>query len=257
MIDETALTEEAEEVLAQLWVTAESRAVGAGSVNPANAGFTKPAPNDGDPTVVELIAAGLVQQQEGAVSLTEAGKTEGASIIRRERLAERLLTDILDLGESQVAETACKFEHLLRRGIDDEICTLLGHPRFCPHGSPIPPGECCRAGARSAEKVISSLADLTPGQAGTVAYIHGRRRELMQRMLAMGVVPGAPIALVQTAPSFVFQLGQAQLAVDRETAQDIYVRLAARPRSGRRPSAAGWLPKRIRSLRLRRRRGRQ
>jgi DtxR family Mn-dependent transcriptional regulator len=250
MIDETALTEEAEEAVAQLWTAEEGE--GVADLPPHGI-----AGEDREAALGQLRQAGLIEDSPGAVSLTEAGRTVGASIIRRERLAERLLTDILDLGESQVAETACKFEHLLRRGIDDRICTLLGHPRFCPHGSPIPPGECCRAGAHSAEKVISSLADLAPGQAGTVAYIHGRRRELMQRMLAMGVVPGSPIALVQTAPSYVFQLGQAQLAVDRETAQDIYVRLAARPRSGRRPSAAGWLPKPIRALRLRRRRGRR
>jgi DtxR family Mn-dependent transcriptional regulator len=249
-MNELNLTESAEETLAQLWAAEEDEGV-------ADLPPREIADEDREAALRQLREAGMIEDGPGAVLLTEAGKAVGASIIRRERLAERLLTDILDLGESQVAETACKFEHLLRRGIDDRICTLLGHPRFCPHGSPIPPGECCRAGAHSAEKVISSLADLAPGQAGTVAYIHGRRRELMQRMLAMGVVPGAPIALVQTAPSYVFQLGQAQLAVDRETAQDIYVRLAARPRSGRRPSVAGWLPKPIRGLRLRRRRGRQ
>ncbi|MFB3882204.1 MAG: metal-dependent transcriptional regulator [Armatimonadota bacterium] len=249
------LTESAEEALAGLWLKDESRE-DRGAAEP-ECRISDLGAQYGDAAVAELIESGLVEERAGALTMTQPGRAEAASIIRRERLAERLLTDILELGESQVEETACKFEHLLRRGIDDGICTLLGHPRFCPHGSPIPAGECCRAGASSAERVISSLADLVPGQVGTVAYIHGRRRELMQRMLAMGVVPGAPIRLAQTTPSYVFELGQAQLAVDRETAQDIYVRLAARSRSRRQTAAPGWLPKPIRGLGLRRRRGRR
>jgi DtxR family Mn-dependent transcriptional regulator len=74
-------------------------------------------------------------------------------------------------------------------------------------------------------------------------------------MLAMGVIPGAPVALVQTVPSYVFELGQGQqLAVDRETAQDIYVRVAGRQPPAKRK--ADWLPSSVRRLRLRRRGGR-
>ena len=100
----------------------------------------------------------------------------------------------------------------------------------------------------------------------------------MQRMLAMGVIPGTPITLVQTTPSYVFQLGgsgapverdsgglagsdgfaaagQAQVAVDRETAQDIYLRITERKRAKAR--GTGWLPGPVRRLRFRRGRGRR
>jgi len=246
-MDDLTLSENAEEILAHLWVAAEQQSPPEQAAEISREGW--------DAALAELTAAGLTEQGAGAVSLTDSGKAEGASIVRRERLAERLLTDVLELAEGEMEETACKFEHLLRRGLDDEICTLLGHPRFCPHGSPIPPGECCRARARAPAKVISALADLPPGQSGVVAYVHGRRQELMQRMLAMGVIPGAPIALVQTAPSYVFQLGHGLVAVDRETAQDIYVRITERPSPVARK--AGWLPGRFRRLGLGpRRRGR-
>jgi DtxR family Mn-dependent transcriptional regulator len=188
---------------------------------------------DPERALAELQEAGLAEREADAVSLTQTGESQAESIIRRERLAERLLTDVLNLEEAQAAEAACQFEHHLRRGIDDEICTLLGHPKVCPHDSPIPPGECCRAGARSAPTVISTLADMTPGQTGAIAYIQATRREMMERLLAMGAVPGSSISLLQRTPSYVFQLGQAQVAIDRETAQDVYVRITGQgqPRS--------------------------
>jgi len=245
---EEELSERAEEVLARLWVAKDER-------GEAACPLSEIATEDRDAALAELLESGLVDQDAETVSLTRAGQTEAASIVRRERLAERLLTDVLDLGETRAAEEACKFEHLLRRGIDDEICTLLGHPKACPHGSPIPPGECCRAGARSAGTVISALADLTAGQTGVIAYIHGRRRQLTQRLLAMGAVPGTAIAAVQTSPAHVFQLGEAQVAVDRETAQDIYVRITGK--QGAPAPPAPWFGRPFRGLRFRRgRRGR-
>ena len=215
------LSESAEEILANLWVAKTER-------NESSRQGCDLEIGDREAGLAQLGDLGLVHQEGGAVSLTPAGEVEAASIIRRERLAERLLTDVLALGEEQATEAACRFEHILRKGIDDQVCTLLGHPKACPHGSPIPPGDCCRTGARSAGTVISSLADLTPGQTGTIAYLQGTRRDMVQRMLAMGAAPGAPIGLLQTAPSYVFQVGQTQVAVDRETAEDIYVRIGGR-----------------------------
>jgi DtxR family Mn-dependent transcriptional regulator len=233
------LGERAEEILADLWVKREQQNEG-----PSLAG------EDTEAALRDLAAAGLVNEAAGGASLTEEGEREAAAIVRRERLAERLLVDVVNLGETAATEAACKFEHFLRRGIDDEICTLLGHPKVCPHGSPIPPGECCRAGAHEAGKVVSALCDLSPGQGGVIAYIHGRQPEMMQRMLAMGAIPGTPIALVQRSPSYVFQIGQRQVAVDHEIARDIYVRLTRRAAEGQRPSS--WLPRPFWGRRLRR-----
>ncbi len=252
-MDELALSEQAEEALAALWLEEEQH--GPDVETCLIAGDL----SDGKP-LAELAEAGLVARLKGpdrrrnqtqGVRLTSKGRAEAASVIRRERLAERLLTDVLQLDDLAATETACKFEHLLRRGIDDEICSLLGHPRYCPHGSPIPPGDCCRSGTHAPKKVISALADLSPGQSGVVAYVHSHKRELVQRLLSMGVVPGTAVSLVQSAPSYVIQLGQAQVAVDHETAKDIYVRVTSRrPRTLRR---RGWGP--LGRLRLRRGRG--
>jgi DtxR family Mn-dependent transcriptional regulator len=237
------LSESAEEILSGLWATREEQAESAVPVSDLDV-------EDRDAAMRELLEAGLAEQHAGLASLTDSGEQEAAAIVRRERLAERLLSDVLSVGEDVATEAACKFEHLLRKGIDDEICTLLGHPRVCPHGSPIPRGECCRAGAKAPGKVVSALADLAPGQGGSVAYIHARRPEMMRRLLDMGAVPGAEIALVQSFPSYVFRIGESQVAVDRETAQDVYVRIAGGKEAA--PSPSSWLLRPLRGLRRRR-----
>ena len=80
------------------------------------------------------------------VELTERGRQRAADIIRRHRLAERLFTDSLALeSESEIEQQACKFEHILSPEATDKICTFLGHPKTCPHGAPIPRGNCCAA----------------------------------------------------------------------------------------------------------------
>ena len=84
---------------------------------------------------------GLLDAQ---LNLTEEGRRRAASVIRRHRLAERLFTDTLDLRDDQEIESnACTFEHILSPEVTERICTFLGHPSRCPHGSPIPPGPCC------------------------------------------------------------------------------------------------------------------
>ncbi len=235
---ELELTEPAEELLSALWMAREE-----GGADHVPVGELSP-----DPVPMrELAEAGLVQESAGVLRLTAAGTIEAAGVVRRERLAERLLEDVLKVGDDVATEAACRFEHLLRRGIDDRICTLLGHPRACPHGSPIPEGECCRAGAEEASRVVSALADLEPGQSGVIAYIQSQRRDFLQRLLTMGAIPGARVALRQRSPSYVFDLGQGQVAVDEETAREIYIRL-----DGAAPSAARTgLTGQLRRLRLR------
>jgi len=238
---ELQLSETAEEILADLWVAQQEG--GQTQVSTSR-------PNADESALQELRDAGLVSQESVAISLTKKGETEAAGVVRRERLAERLLADVLNVSETLIAQAACRFEHVLQRGLDDQICTLLGHPRACPHGRPIPSGECCRAGADAAGKVVSSLADLNPGQGGVIAYIQSQRRDLLPRLLSMGALPGARIVLRQRFPSYVFDLGHGQVAVDSETARDIYVRLEP-PTTGPGTPRSSWLARPLRRLRRR------
>jgi putative ABC transport system ATP-binding protein len=85
----------------------------------------------------------LVELRNGEVQLTAGGSQRARNVVRRHRLAERLFKDTFAIDESEVHNQACKFEHIISPELDQRICTFLGHPKTCPHGNPIPPGDCC------------------------------------------------------------------------------------------------------------------
>jgi DtxR family Mn-dependent transcriptional regulator len=174
----------------------------------------------------ELVTAGYLAITDDQIHLTPRGEPLARNVIRRHRLAERLLADVLDTSSSIMHDKACKFEHILDRGLDDSICTLLGHPKICPHGKPIPPGRCCRQKRAPVSNLVSPLSRLNPGQKGRVAYVHAPQISQLQKLMAMGILPGAPITLIQSFPSYVFQVSQTQFAVDNDIANAIYIRLS-------------------------------
>ncbi|HEX77174.1 MAG TPA: metal-dependent transcriptional regulator [Dehalococcoidia bacterium] len=213
------LEEKAQEILETLWI--RSKEAGRELLSVAEVG------GEEDGAVRQLLEAGLVALRDDQLRLTEEGVPEATSIVRRHRLAERLLADVLDTGGVLLHERACRFEHLLDRGLDDAICTLLGHPRVCPHGSSIPPGRCCLEREEKVQPVVAPLSELNPGQGGKIAYIYAPEAGKLQKLMSMGILPGAPIELMQRFPSYVFQVRHTQFAVDRELADAIYVRLVA------------------------------
>jgi putative ABC transport system ATP-binding protein len=85
----------------------------------------------------------LVQMQDGEVQLTPVGSQRARDVVRRHRLAERLFKDTFSIDDFEAHTQACKFEHIISPELDQRICTFLGHPKTCPHGNPIPPGDCC------------------------------------------------------------------------------------------------------------------
>ena len=91
------------------------------------------------------------------IMFTEKGRKRAEDVIRRHRLAERLFVQTFRVqNEKEVEEQACKFEHVLSPGVTDSICTFLGHPRTCPHGSPIPAGPCCLAAKSAAHAQVTA-----------------------------------------------------------------------------------------------------
>jgi DtxR family Mn-dependent transcriptional regulator len=210
------LEEKAEEILETLWIeTSEKKREG---IPLAELGRAKR-------PLEQLEKAGYISHSDDQITLTAKGRPEARSVVRRHRLAERLLHDVLGTGEKLMHDKACKFEHLLDKGLDESICHLLGHPKICPHGKPIPPGRCCRRGRNQVQKLVSPLSQLAQGQGGKVAYIYAPETSRLQKLMAMGILPGAPVSLVQSFPSYVFTAGQTQFAVDKDIADAIYVRL--------------------------------
>jgi DtxR family Mn-dependent transcriptional regulator len=212
---EMSLSERAEEILETLWIgtTEEKR-------DSLSLGLA-----EREDAVSELLNSGLIDVSNQKVRLKEKGKKEGERIVRRHRLAERLLVDVLDMKKGLIHEVGCKFEHLLLREVEENVCTLLGHPKMCPHGKPIPPGRCCEKSAREVARAVSLLKDLEVKDRGTIAYLAINDLERLNKLMAMGALPGISVTMMQKFPSYVFKIGQSQFAIDKEMAEGIYIRL--------------------------------
>jgi DtxR family transcriptional regulator, Mn-dependent transcriptional regulator len=155
--------------------------------------------------------------------LTPAGEAEARALLRRHRLAERLLSDILELPEEEFEQSACRFEHYLSAHVTERICTLLGHPTTCPHGRTIPPGDCCRTRTRSVEPIVERLTDLAPGDNGRVVFLTPLVNGSASRLGALGLTPGAPVHLLQSSPCYMVLAGETEIALDREVAREVFV----------------------------------
>jgi DtxR family Mn-dependent transcriptional regulator len=209
------LTDRAEEILETLWIELVENEKEECDVSILR--------DDG--SLKELINIGYGKIEGNHISLTNKGKEEAKGCIRRHRLAERLLVDVLSFKGELVHETSCRFEHILHKGLDENICTLLGHPKTCPHGKPIPEGGCCRDLKREPRKLIMPLTDLGVKKRARISYLQTQERNALQKMIAIGALPKTEITLIQKFPSYVFQIGKSQFTIDKELASCIYVRM--------------------------------
>ena len=167
---------------------------------------------------------GLLKKNEDQLELTAEGRRRAELVIRRHRLAERLLRDVLQVGGQSFEPSACEFEHCLDSEVTQSVCTLLGHPTTCPHGKPIPPGPCCAAAARDAQPVVMSLRDLPVGQKARLVYISGASHKRLDQLTSTGLLPGVDVHVHQRRPAFVINVGQSLLALDEQIVSGIYVR---------------------------------
>jgi DtxR family Mn-dependent transcriptional regulator len=120
------------------------------------------------PAVSEMIkrmqAEGFVALDGTAINLTADGRLLAEQVVRRHRLAERLLTDILGLSWADAHVEAGKWEHVISEPVERAINRLLDNPTTCPHGNPIP-------GSSYAAPDLVALADVSVGGAFTVTRI--------------------------------------------------------------------------------------
>ncbi|MDA8413394.1 MAG: metal-dependent transcriptional regulator [Desulfobacteraceae bacterium] len=211
------LSEKAEEILEALWVAVEEE--GQLFLDPDSMAF---APDD--PAYKELTTHALIEIRQGMIYVRPEGREVGKVTIRRHRLAERLMMDVLNIRGDEGEYKACQFEHLLNEGADVKVCTMLNHPSTCPHGKPIPPGACCDEARAQGDLGIVPLTEFKSGQEGEIAYIQTEDNKKMQKLMAMGVLPGNKITLVQSFPSYIFRVGYSEFAIDTNLAREIFVR---------------------------------
>lgn len=175
-------------------------------------------------TIREMEANDLVTVHGDSIHLTEKGEKEAELAIRRHRLAELLLSEVFDVDEGHLEESACSFEHSLSPLVTDSICTLLGHPPACPHGFPIPRGECCKKTHDTIRPLVVPLTELEIGDRGRIIFIVPKSHARLDKLGSMGLVPGSTIRVHQKSPAYVIELGETTLAMDPEIIKEIYVK---------------------------------
>jgi DtxR family Mn-dependent transcriptional regulator len=175
-----------------------------------------------DEVLSELEKNGLVTINGTEIALTGGGKAHAMPIIRRHRIAERLLVDVLGMPFDEIEESACEYEHTLAPGLTEAICTLLGHPKECPHGSPIPEGDCCKRSESSVESFVKPLTALEIGDEVRISFIRKDDPVLMGKLVSFGVSPGKILKIRQKFPAYVIQIENTQIALEQDIAADIY-----------------------------------
>jgi DtxR family Mn-dependent transcriptional regulator len=105
-----------------------------------------------------LIDRGLAKEESRLLVLTPAGEEAGRAVVRRHRLAECFLVDILDLPWAHAHREASRWEHVLSQDVEHRIVEMLGDPPVCPHGNPIPGSKRTPLDGPS-----MTLADCAPG----------------------------------------------------------------------------------------------
>jgi len=173
-------------------------------------------------TIELLKRKGLVTHRPyRGVKLTDNGKKIAASIIRRHRLAERLLTDILHIDWSEVHDLACKLEHALPPEILKPLEKALGHPKSCPHGNPIP----TKCGSLIEEETVA-LSELEENSLGVIVKITEEKAETLQQLSQLKLTVGKKVKVKQADPdgAITVFVEEKSALLDTETASIIYVK---------------------------------
>lgn len=173
-------------------------------------------------TLRRLEAAELVERPGGGVELTESGRTQALSILRRHRLAERFLADVLGLPWDVVHDEACSLEHALSPRVQEALERYMDNPEVCPHGHPIPNSE-----LHIAELAGTPLADHDAGERVEVIRVAEDDERLLAYLASHGLFPGATVDIVDAAPfdgPFLLEVKGETFALGRNIAGKVIVK---------------------------------
>ena len=129
------------------------------------------------------------------VRLSEAGMKIALEVVRHHRLLELYLVEALGYSWDEVHDEAENLEHHISKKLEARIAARLGHPRFDPHGDPIPTAE----GALPAQDA-RLLADVPPGSGATILRVGDQHAARLRYLADIGLVPGAAIEVVGAEP---------------------------------------------------------
>lgn len=166
----------------------------------------------------------LYRSENSGICLTEEGERQALRLIRKHRLAERFLTDILGISWDRAHEEACKFEHVMAEEVEDGLDRLLDSPATCPHGHPIPSKE---GTVKESDSV--PLCELGAGEKGVIVLVSEEEPKMLRYLATLGLMPDAVVEVEQVAPfngPLLVQVGGPKYALGREVAEKILVREA-------------------------------
>jgi DtxR family Mn-dependent transcriptional regulator len=140
----------------------------------------------------------VVVSEDRTLELTDAGRQKAVDVMRKHRLAERLLSDVIGLDWAYVHEEACRWEHVMSEQVERRLVELLGHPTESPYGNPIPGlaqlGDSPTGGfEQGVVGLVRRLNDAGRPITGTVRRLAEPAQvdpELLQQLKDAGVVPG-------------------------------------------------------------------
>jgi len=167
---------------------------------------------------------GLVKRERyKGTRLTGEGRKIAMSVLRRHRLLERLLTDVLHIGWSKSHHAACKLEHCVDDEITEAIDNVLAHPKMCPHGNAIP----ARSG-RILSQASTRLTDIPSGGVGIVVRVQDEEEGgALAYLESIGLTPGADFRVEGHVPfdgAVNLTLGHSKITVPRRVASFVVVK---------------------------------
>jgi DtxR family Mn-dependent transcriptional regulator len=164
----------------------------------------------------------LILDSDRVMRLTETGRAYGTSMLRRHRLAELLLVDVLKVPWSQVHEEACRLEHAISPILEEHLVALLGDPGTCPHGNPIP-------GSVNAfdPGPLRPLSSVAAGASCVVQRIDEHLQTQLQHMRTLEagrLMPGQEVVVLATGShELALQVDGREVVVAGEIADEVYV----------------------------------
>jgi len=182
------------------------------------AGHLKVRPASVTGMMKRLADLGLVSYKRyGRISLTAEGKRRARSLIRRHRLAERLLVDVIGVPIDQVHNEACRLEHALSPGVESRLAQALGDPEACPHGNPI--------NASSRNRTIA-LIDAPIGHPVIIAQLEDESPEVIRYLAERKLTPQTQLTITGREPgggAVVMDVDGEQCTISRDLAATIRV----------------------------------
>lgn len=129
------------------------------------------------------------------ITLTEQGRIAALQLVRRHRLLEVFLVEVMGFTWDQIDTEAHRLEHAVSLAFEDRMDQLCGYPSHCPHGDPIPTKE----GVMSQEQLVP-VSNLVPGQQGLLRRVGNRDASVLRYLSKLKLVPGQTLKLVDVAP---------------------------------------------------------